>query len=510
MLNETIFSSFLAEIILCLLALIQLILTIGWSRDGNYLLIQVVITAQTLFILLIICYVLLHTSVEISTDLLINNIVCKKLKLTIIYFSMPLIFVISNSAKFQKVNFPEFMSLYLLSIFCLMLLISANDFLLIYILLEVQSAISYTMTCFNRRSAHSTDAALKYFVLGAIFSCILVFGALLIYISIGTLNLEEAKIINQQILEVPYISFFEDSPFSSNTEIYVQFFGVICVLTVLIFKFGGAPFFYWAPDVYEGAPMSATIAISILPKISFLCVTSKLILTFEPVIQNFEYFFMIIGCLTIFLGTSFALRQKRLKRLLIYSSMTQTGFFFLCLSTKTIEGTLSLYLFFFGYMIGTSMLWCVLSFLYTSQLYINTFKGERNLRSIFISGLSSFVSLNSILGFLIVAIIFGVAGMPPSFNFFAKFFILFALTQEELFEIATTVVIITSYSYFYYIRIIKVLVFEIELMQKKHFMQHPEFNDEMLDTYHVFLVVGILLMYFPMHYGPIILFFYFL
>ena len=506
MLNETIFSSFLAEIILCLLALIQLILTIGWSRDGNYLLIQVVVTAQTFFILLITWYVLLHTSVEISADLFINNIVCKKLKLMILFFSMPLVFVISHSAKFQKVNFPEFMSLYLLSIFCLMLLISANDFLLIYILLEVQSAISYTMTCFNRRSAHSTDAALKYFVLGAIFSCILVFGALLIYVSIGTLNLEEAKMINQQTPEAFPVSLFGYSSF----EIYVQFIGVICILTVLIFKFGGAPFFYWAPDVYEGAPMSATIAISIVPKISFLCVTSKMITTFEPVIQDFEYYFMIVGCLTIFLGTSFALRQKRLKRLLIYSSMTQTGFFFLCLSTKTIEGTLSLYLFFFGYVVGTSMLWCVLSFLYTSQLNINTFKGERNLRSIFISELSSFVSLNSILGFLIVAVIFGVAGMPPSFNFFAKFFILFALTQEELFEIATTVVVITSYSYFYYIRMIKVLVFETESTQKKDFMQHPEFTDEMMDTYHVFLILGIFLVYFPIHHGSIILALYFL
>lgn len=510
MLNETIFSSFLAEIILCFLALIQLILTIGWSRNGNYLLIQVVITAQTFFILFITLYVLLHTSVEISTDLLVNNIACKKLKLVILFFSMPLVFIVSHSAKFQKVNFTEFMSLYLLSVFCLMLLISANDFLLLYILLEVQSAISYTMTCLNRRSAHSTDAALKYFVLGAAFSCILVFGALLVYVSIGTLNLEEAKIINQQIPKVPNTLFFQYKSFLDHIEIYVQFVGVICVLTALIFKFGGAPFFHWAPDVYEGAPMSATIAISILPKSSFLCVTSKLITTFEPVIQNFEYYFMIAGCLTIFFGTSFALRQKRLKRLLIYSSMTQTGFFFLCLSTNSIEGTLSLYLFFFGYAVGTSMLWCVLSFLYTSQLNVNTFKGERNLRSIFISELSNFVSLNSILGFLIVAVIFGVAGMPPSFNFFAKFFILFALTQEELFEIATTVVIITSYSYFYYIRMIKVLVFEIESTQRKYVMQHPDFTDEMMDTYHAFLILGVFLVYFPVHYGPVILTLYFL
>ena len=497
MLNQTIFSSFLPEILLCLLALLQLISTIGWSREGNYLLIRSVITSQTFFILLITWYVLLHTSVEISTDLLVNDISCKKLKLTIIYFSMPLTFIISHSAKFQRVNFPEFMSLYLLSILCLMLLISANDFILIYLLLEVQTIISYTMTCFDRRSAHSTDAALKYFVIGAIFSCILVFGCLIVYIAIGTLNLEDVKIV----------SLFSEKceTFRESVTTHTQFLGGVVVLVALIFKFAGAPFSYWAPDVYEGAPMSATIAISIVPKISFLCVTSKWINSFGPVIENFEFFFMLLGLTTILIGTGLAIRQKRLKRLLIYSSMTQTGFLFLALSSNTIEGMLSLYLFMFGYIIGTSMLWCVLSFLYTSQRSLAFFKEVRNLRSIFISDLSSFVIFNSILALLISGVVFGVAGMPPSLGFVTKLWILYSLIQENMFEISATVVIISSYSYFYYIRIIKVLIFEIEAMQKKNLMQHPEFTDEMIDAYHAFLVMGVLLMFFSMHHEPLVL-----
>lgn len=492
MINLTIFSSFLPEIVLCFLGLVQLIQTVGWAREDNFLLVRYVVSAQTFFILLIAGYILLYTSVEISTDLFINDLSCYRVKMIIVFFSMPLVFIVSHCCKFQKINFPEFMSLYLLSIVCLLLLISANDFLIIYVVLEIQTIISYAMTSMNRRSAHSTDAGLKYFILGAIFSCIFVFGGVLIYAESGTLNLEFLTLLYIFLENVRTSMLSLDRPF--------QFVGSVCILSTFFFKFGGAPFFSWIPDVYEGAPMGATIAISIVPKISLLWVTSKFMTAFHPILYNCDMIFASLGCITILVGTGFALHQKRMKRLLIYSSMTQTGFFFLALSTCSLDGTVALYLFAIAYLIGTSLLWSVLCFFYTCEGILASFLKNADAKwPFYVMKLANFFKPNKILGILICGIVFGVAGMPPSLGFLSKLWVLYSLIQSNLFGVSVCVVILSGYSYFYYIRIIKVIVFECKPKYDTKMPEHPLFSDELIDGYHTMLVVGVLLIFSPMH-----------
>ena len=495
--NETLYYAFSAEIIFSFLLLTLIITTVNWVHSNNFLLLQTAVTIQCLGILLVVLLISSTSITEVSTDLLVQDDGCRKLKNFVLCASLPLVLVVGQAAKSQKLNFPEFMCLFLFSILSLMLLISANNFLVVYLILELQSVTFYAMAGFDRSSSHSTDASLKYFVFGAAFSCLLVLGASVVYFSTGTLNLDEISKI---------FMFSDKSVTDDYVTLRMAYYGSLGVLFVLMFKLGIVPFHSWAPDVYEGAPLGATIAITVIPKISLLFFACKWMNAFSSVMDVNRGMLTCFAIATIVLSTALALQQKRMKRLLIYSSVSQTGFLFLALTTNSSEGFISIYLFLFAYVIGSSLIWSFLANYYTLQENTFLFQNVQKLRSLYFSDLSNLINKNSIECLILVGVIFSIAGMPPSFGFLTKYSILFSIVQQEFFLISSMVVVASSFAYFYYLRVIKILVFEIQVARMIDKKLQPMFMDELTDAYHVFMVAGVFLLYSFTYLEPLTLF----
>ena len=443
-----------------------------------------------------VLYISLSNNSEISTELLVQDEGSKALKNLLLAHSLPLVLIVGQASKFQELNFPEFMCLFLFAILSFMLLISANDLLLVYLVLELQSVAFYAMTGFKRSSSHSTDASLKYFIFGAVFSCIFVFGCSLLYFGTGTLNLDDSSKI---------LMYSENGIDTDHFKTIPLFLGSLAILIVLAFKLGLAPFLSWAPDVYEGAPLGATIAITVLPKISLLFFALKWMCAFEVVMELHRTTLIIFSALTIIWSTGLALQQKRMKRLLVYSSLSQTGFLCLALSTNSSQSFAAIYTFLFAYVIGSSLIWAFIVWYYSVQKNTFVFQGAQKFRSLFISDLANLLNKNSIECLLIVGVIFSIAGMPPSVGFLAKYLILFSIVQQEFFLISSMVVIASSFAYFYYLRVIKILVFEIKTVRTVNNRLKPEFADELSDAYCAFMVLGVFLLYSFMYLEPIVL-----
>ena len=382
-----------------------------------------------------------------------------------------------------------------------MLLISANDLLLVYLVLELQSVTFYAMTGFKRSSSHSTDASMKYFVFGAVFSCIFVFGCSLLYFGTGTLNLDDSSKI------LIYRENGIDTDYHKSVPLFL---GSLAVLIVLAFKLGLAPFLSWAPDVYEGAPLGATIAITVLPKISLLFFALKWMCAFEVIMEFHRTTLVIFSMLTIVWSTGLALQQKRVKRLLVYSSLSQTGFLCLALSTSSSQSFVAVYTFLFSYVVASSLIWAFTVWYYTVQKSTFVFQNVQKLRSLFISDLANLLNKNSIECLVIVGVVFSIGGMPPSIGFLAKYLILSSVVEQEFFLVSGMVVIASSFAYFYYLRVIKILVFEIKTVRTVSSKLRPEFADDLSDAYCVFMVSGVFLLYSFMYLEPVILLIYFI
>ena len=498
---ETLYYSFAPEIILSTYILVLLSVSVNWTHSNNFLLMNNIITLQCLGILFVVLYVSLSNTNEISTDLLVQDEGTKALKNLLLLHALPLVLIIGQASKFQELNFPEFMCLFLFTILSFMLLISANDLLLVYLVLELQSVTFYAMTGFKRSSSHSTDASMKYFVFGAVFSCIFVFGCSLLYFGTGTLNLDDSSKI------LIYRENGIDTDYHKSVPLFL---GSLAVLTVLTFKLGLAPFLSWAPDVYEGAPLGATIAITVLPKISLLFFALKWICAFEVIMELHRTTLVIFSMLTIVWSTGLALQQKRVKRLLVYSSLSQTGFLCLALSTSSSQSFVAVYTFLFSYVVASSLIWAFTVWYYTVQKSTFIFQNVQKLRSLFISDLANLLNKNSIECLVVVGVVFSIGGMPPSIGFLAKYLILSSVVEQEFFIVSGMVVIASSFAYFYYLRVIKILVFEIKTVRTISSKLKPEFADDLSDAYCVFMVSGVFLLYSFMYLEPVILLIYFI
>lgn len=463
--------TFVPEIFLSICILFQLVFNsiLVTNIKYNFPILNKEVFAQTFFILFCLLLLLLNLKVEahFSNFLFINDLGTCYTKILFVFSCLFFLLSVLRSFTIQKLNFFEFFSLLLLAILSLLLLISVSDMMSAYLVIEMQALSFYVLSAFKRNSAFSSEAGLKYFIIGSFMSGIFLFGCSLIYGLLGTLNFNALSLLFHFKFNGDYLNFY-----------IILSIGISLITFFLLFKLAIAPFHFWAPDVYEGSPLSTTIIFSILPKLGIF---SFFIRWLSIISSNFSEIFHILfyfGILSVFIGSFFAIRQKRIKRLLIYSSIAQGGFLIVGLSVNTLNSLIAVYFFLVVYIITSILLWSHVSFFYSFQNKIELFNGLSN-KSLFLVNLANFFKVNILWSFSFVLIFFSLAGVPPLSGFLSKIFILFSILEEKNIFGSLLLILISAVSVFYYLRILKILFFE----SKEELKRNNKFQVLVFDSY---------------------------
>lgn len=336
----------------------------------------------------------------------------------------------------------------------------------LYLVVEFQALCFYILTGFIRNSAFSTEAGLRYFIASSVNSGFLLMGIFLIYSVLGTLSLSD--IFN--LLSFNLVSF--NLPFQ-----FIVCSGVLFIICALLFKIACAPFHFWAPDVYEGAPLASTVIFSILPKISLIFFFSKFLFSLGLVFLKFKFLLLTLGLISCFIGTIFSLYQKRIKRLIIFSSIAQVGFLVSGLAVNSVEGLSAVFFFLIVYSITSVLIWGHVIYFNYVNFKINTFT-QTNVEILSLAHFSGFLHKNKAWTFSLILIFFSIAGIPPLAGFLSKVLILNELMLNQQIIYAVFLIIISSISVLYYLRIIKTIVFE----QKNILNANNNFQVNFLDA----------------------------
>lgn len=335
---------------------------------------------------------------------------------------------------FSSLTESELFMLFMLVILGSCSIIFSNDFLGMYLGIELQGLGLYILATLKTNSTFSTEAGLKYFVLGAFASSILIFGISLFYGFTGILSFSDINLL-----------LFEGRVEGFIGSAFVGSF--LLILMGLIFKVGGAPFHSWVPDVYEGSPTIVTGFFSIIPKLGIFTVLIKIFyggaLTY---LTELNSLLLYCGVLSIFIGSLGALTQNSIKRLVSYSAIGHTGFILIGLSTGSVEGLISVLFYLAVYV---SLLINIFSIIIgvTQRLSYSPIKLIGNLR--FLTNFNPVVAASLGLSF------FSIAGIPPLSGFFSKFLVFFALIKDEYFVISVVCIFLSVISSVYYLRVIR-------------------------------------------------------
>ncbi len=334
------------------------------------------------------------------------------------------------SIKILKIEYPI---LILSSILGMMIMISSNDLIIFYIGLELQSLALYVLASFNRDNILSSESGVKYFVLSALSSGLLLYGCSLIYGFSGSTNFQT---ISEQII--------------SNS--YGLTFGIVFILVGLAFKISAVPFHMWAPDVYQGSPTSVTVFFALLPKVAAMSVLIRILyVPFINMLDQWQLIVVFLSVASMILGSVAAIGQKNLKRLIAYSSISHMGYALAGISTGTNQGIQSSITYILIYLIMNLAFFCCVFMMKKNDKYYEN-----------LDDLSGISKNHPILSFCFLIILFSLAGIPPLAGFFAKFYIFTAVIEQSMFFLAIIGLLSTVVAAFYYLRIIKIIYFDSE------------------------------------------------
>ena len=344
------------------------------------------------------------------------------------------IFVMLTSSKYLKLTkiFKiEYPVLILSSILGMMVMISSNDLIVFYMGLELQSLALYVLASFNRDNLLSSEAGLKYFVLSALSSGLLLYGCSLIYGFSSSTNFNEISIN------------------ISNIQ-YGLSFGIVFILVGLAFKISAVPFHMWAPDVYEGSPTSVTLFFAVVPKVAALTVFIRfLYVPFVNLIDQWQMIIIFLSLASMIFGAVAAIGQKNLKRLIAYSSIGHMGYALAGLAVGTNSGIQNSIIYICIYLIMNLGVFCCLFMMKRNDQFFDNMED--------LSGLSK---NHPIISLSLLVLLFSLAGIPPMAGFFAKFYIFISVIEESMYFLAIVGLISTVVSAFYYLRIIKIIYFD--------------------------------------------------
>jgi NADH-quinone oxidoreductase subunit N len=324
--------------------------------------------------------------------------------------------------KISKIEYPI---LILCSVLGMMVMISSNDLIVFYMGLELQSLALYVLATFNRNNLKSSEAGLKYFVLSALSSGLLLYGCSLIYGFSGSTNFE---IIASQL----------------DSNEYALTFGIVFILVGLAFKISAVPFHMWAPDVYEGSPTTVTLFFTMVPKIAALTVFIRfLYVPFLELIDQWQMILVFLSIASMLFGAIAAIGQKNIKRLIAYSSIGHIGYALAGVASASNDGIQSSVIYLTIYIVMNLGLFSCLLMLRRNDNYYES-----------IDDLSGLSKNHPILSFSLLVILFSLAGIPPLAGFFAKFYIFKAVIEQSMYFLAIVGLLSTVIAAFYYLRII--------------------------------------------------------
>lgn len=486
--------SFIPEIFLSVCILSQLVFNAYMtnSTHNNFPIINKEIFSQVSVILVITLALSLNLKIEgfFNNFLFLNDSSSHLIKILILISTLVTLPSLIKAFKIQRLNFFEFFSILLLAVLSLLLLVNSTDMLSAYLLIEMQALCFYVLASFKRTSAFSVDAGLKYFISGAFISGILLFGCSLVYAALGSLNFNSISLL----LSIPFDFFYLKA---------VLFSGAFLITVTLLFKVSAVPFHFWSPDVYEGAPLATTITFSIIPKFAIFSFFIKWLSILGNNFLDLNAFLMLVGLSSVLIGSLFAIRQKRLKRLVIYSSIAQVGFIISGLSSIDINSTIAVYFFIAIYIISSVLVWNQLTTLYSFREF--SLKFYKKVGSpLFIASLSNFYKKNYIWSISFIVIFFSIAGIPPLSGFLSKILILFSLIVSKNILGSLFLVLLSAISVFYYLRVIKTVFFESKL----NFYTNEEFQVVFLSSFFLidcFVISVCLFLLFFFFFNPALL-----
>ena len=426
MLNYQI-NTLLPEIIIFCSAI--LLLTYGaFSKNRSF----ANVNLFTIFTLLLSAMSLIFMNSETTAfnNSFVNNNLTIHIKLFVLIIAVVVVYISSSYLNQNKLNLFEYPILLLFSILGMLVMISSNDLIMLYISIELQSLALYVLVALKKSSLRASEAALKYFILGSIASAIILYGASMIYAITGETNYDLIKVLGKDL---------------GNNMIFSL--GIVLILSGIVFKLSAAPFHMWTPDVYEGAPTSITTVLITLPKVAALTVLIHLLV--KPFLYQMEAWqpiLIIISILSMLIGSISALRQDNLKRLFAYSTIANIGYVMIGLvaaSDKAIETSI-LYM-----LIYTISSLGVFSFIMLIR------REDTQLANV--SNISGIAKTNPIIAFSMVILLLSMAGIPPFAGFFTKLYVFTYAVEQGFIYLAIIAIIFSVVSAYYYLKIIKTM-----------------------------------------------------
>jgi len=344
--------------------------------------------------------------------------------------------ILMSRAYFEQVRswrfeYPLIVSLATLG---MMLMISANDLMSLYVGLELQSLALYVIAAFHRDSVRSTEAGVKYFVLGSVASGMLLFGASLIYGFCGGTSFVQ---ISQALL-------------AGKAGEIGTVIGLVFVVAGLAFKISAVPFHMWTPDVYEGAPTPVTALFAVAPKIAAISLTVSVLMgPFKPLFPQWQQIIVAAAVLSMAWGAFAALRQPNIKRLMAYSSIGNVGYVLLGLAAGSEKGVQAVVFYLAIYMVMTLGVFAIILMMKRRDIMVES-----------ISDLAGLGRSHPMMALAMLIFMFSMAGIPPLAGFWGKLYIFMAAVEAKLFWPAVLGVLASVVASYYYLRIVKVMYFD--------------------------------------------------
>lgn len=327
----------------------------------------------------------------------------------------------------------EFSVLVVFSALGMMLMASAGDFIILYLSLELQSLALYVLAAFDRDNLRSTESGMKYFILGALSSGMMLYGISLIYGFGGTISFTKvATLVHAGNVSVGLI------------------FGLVFLISGLAFKVSAVPFHMWTPDVYEGAPTPITAYFSASPKIAAMALFVRaMVAPFPGAIEQWRQVIILVSILSMLLGAVAAIGQNNIKRLMAYSSIGNMGYVLIGLASGTAQGAEGVLLYLLIYLVTTiGTFACILAMRRGGHMVEN------------IGDLAGLAQTQPGFAFVFAMLMFSLAGIPPLAGFFAKFYVFLAAINAGLYPLAVIGVLASVVGAYYYLRIVKIIYFD--------------------------------------------------
>lgn len=355
------------------------------------------------------------------------------MKLVVLIGSGAVIVMSASFAEIEKFHRFEFPVLLILATIGMMLMVSAGDLIALYLGLELQSLALYVIAAFNRDNVRSTEAGLKYFILGALSSGMLLYGSSMVYGFTGQIEFGAIA-----------------TALASEGRTFGLAVGLVFVIAGLAFKISAVPFHMWTPDVYEGAPTPVTAFFAGAPKVAAIALLTRFTVEgFAPLTGDWQQVVVFISIASMGLGAFAAIGQRNIKRLMAYSSIGHMGFALVGLAAANVEGVRGVLLYMAIYMTMTLGCFAVILAMRRRDGMVED-----------ISELSGLSRTNPIMALLLTILMLSLAGLPPLAGFFAKYFVFMAAVESGLYGLAIIGVLTSVVGLYYYLRIVKVMWFD--------------------------------------------------